>query len=718
MCMYLSPHRLRVSSTGVCVRRALLLSCVVALCLLLSMTAVTGATQTDSAGFDAQNQMGVEDGSGDGSLQTLDEEEQTGEVTGTVSTQGGEELAEAELRLVNTSSDTVEQTTMSDSNGDYIFSSVEPGSYSIEAEFEGGEASVEVIVEEGETHDRDVELRPQEDYFTVSVEGTNSPVTEGEDVRIDVTVTNAGEDSGSQAVIAEAPELGDDADPVSLDGGSSETVSLSLPTEIGDAGEYTAEVRTNDDTEEVEFEVEARQRGIDVSILNTNSPVTEGEELTVEARVSNPGEASGSGTVTAEVVGGDLESDTQRFSLAGGAEETKSFEIQTESGDAGEYTVTVAVGTHEGDSTTVIVEEDTGGNGDGGNEEAEVPEVEVTEEADEFVRFTLTEDSDLDEAYLVFDDDWESARVIAGLDEGASVTVRTESAAERLLESEEILIPAGVSVGFDGLSLESREATNVDGVTCLYNHDGYTFRGTTVPANVDLPCHAPILRGAPEVDEGTGTPISLREGEYVLVGVIDGDETVLQSYTVESVNETDTSETDGTDADSGDGETETGGGNEAEDDDGSGDDVGEMLPFTIREIGIYLGMGAAALLGLAVLAAVSIFAVRRLRERDWGGDASDEEGGKQHVVLDMDSENDVYVSWSRMIERAGINDFRTKTPSEIAEEAKEAGLNPEAVDELTDVFEEVRYGEGEPTREQKERAKRAFERIEGNNRTE
>ena len=711
MSMYLSSSRLRANSADTYVYRTLLLSCVVvALCLLLSTTAVTGTAQADSVGFDAQNQMGVEDG-GDEGLQTLDEEEQTGEITGTVSTQGGEELADAELRLVNTSSDTVEQTTTSDSNGDYVFSSVEAGSYSIEAEFEGGEASVEVIVEEGETHDRDVELRPQEDYFTVSVESTNSPVTEGEDVRVDVTVTNAGEDSGSQAVFLEVPELGDNAEPVSIDGGSSETVSLGLPTELGDAGEYTAEVRTNDDTEEVEFEVEARQPGIDVSILDTNSPVTEGETLTVEARVSNPGEESGRGTVTAEVAGSSLESDTQRFSLAGGAEAAKRFSIPTESGDAGEYTVTVAVGTHDGDSATVTVEEDTGRDEEDESEEAEVPEVEVTEETDEFIRFTLMEDSDLDEAYLVFDDDWESARVIAGLNEGASVTVRTESAAESLLESEEILIPDGVSVGLDGLSLESREATDVDEVTCLYDHDGYTFQGTTVPADVDIPCHAPVLRDAPEVDEGTGTPISLKEGEYVLVGVIDGDETVLESYTVESVNETEESGTDGTNADSGDGETGTDDGSDTEETDGSGENGGTTLPFDIREVGIYLAMGAAALLGFVFLVAASIFAVRRLRKIDWGSQ-SDGESEKPRVVLDTDSENDVYVSWSRMIERAGIDDIRTKTPSEIADEAKEAGLNPEAVDELTDVFEEVRYGEGEPTREQKERAKRAFERIE------
>ena len=644
--------------------------------------------------------MGTEDGSANGGVQTFDED--TGEVTGTVSTEDGYVLADAELRLVNTSSDTVEQTTVSDSDGGYSFSSVEVGEYRVEAEFRGGEASAEVTVEEGETRTRDVELRPEQDYFTVSVEETNSPVTAGEDIRIDTTVTNRGQESGSQAVILEIPGIGEDAEPVSLDGDSSAMVSLGLPTDIDDTGEYTAEVSTDDDTEEVEFVVEGRETDMDVSILDTNSPVTEGETLTVEARLSNPSEVSGSGTVTAEVDG--LGSDTGRFSLAGGAEETKSFDIPTESGDAGEYTVTVSVG-DTAESAEVTVEED-GGTGVVG----EVPEVEVTEETDEFVRFTLMEEGDLEESYLVFDD-WESARVIAGLDEGASVTIRTESAAERLLESEEILVPDGASVGLDGLSLESREATEVSQVTCLYDHGGYTFRGTTVPADVDMPCHAPVLRNSPEVDEGTGTPISLKEGEYILVGVVDGDERTLESYTVESVDRTGTSETDETDTDSDDG-------SDTEGADESGGDEGATIPLDIRDVGIYIGIGAALLVGIVAFAALSVLAVRRLKQRDWGRTESDGENGGEHMVLDTDSENEVYRSWSGMIERAGVEGIRTKTPKEIAESAKEAGLDPGAVDELTDVFEEVRYRDSEPTAEQERRAKEAFERIKRSERTE
>ena len=504
--------------------RMLLMSCVV-VALLLSMMTVTAAADED-----------------------------TGEVTGTVSLDGGNVLEDADVRLVNESTGDTETTT-SDSNGSYSFASVEPGGYRIEAEFRGGEAIEDVTVEEGETQNRDLELTPEEAYFTVSVDGTNSPVTAGEDTRIDVTVTNRGQGSGSQAVRLEIPDVGEDAEPVNLNGDSSMTVSLGTPTDIGDVGDYTAEISTNDDTAEVGFVVDERWTEMDVSVSDTNSPVTEGDTLTVEASLSNPIDIPGSGTVTAEVDG--LDSDTGRFSLAEGEEATKNFEIPTEDGDAGDYTVTVSVG-DAADSTDVTVEED---------------------ETDE------NQDNE---------------------------------------------------TGTDGGS-----------------EDGGTEDGGE--------------------DSGSGT---------------------------DGTNESTTGET-GTDG--------TGG------DDG---DTGKPLGLSTTEILRYLGMGVAALVAVSVLVASSVLVVRKLKERDWGGTESDEENGEERTVLETEPENDVYASWNGMIERAGVESIRTKTPNEIAESAKEAGLDPGAVDELTDVFEEVRYRDAEPTAEQERRAREAFEHIKRRDGTE
>jgi hypothetical protein len=476
---------------------------------------------------------------------------QTGKINGTVSTGDGYALEGADVSLVNISTGMVEETTLSDPNGSYSFVSVEPGSYRVEAEFEGGEDSRDVFdLGEGETKSRDLEITPEEAYFTVSVDGTNSPVTAGENIQVEVTVTNAGGEPGSDAVTLEVLGIGKGKVAELLDdinGGSSVQRTLTVPTDLDDTGNYTAEVSTTDDTEEVGFIVE--QTDIGISITDTNSPITEGENLTVEAEVSNPDEISGNGTITAEV--GGLGSYTEEFTLTGEDQKAESFDIPTESGDAGNYTVTVSIGEGTNYSTNVSIEEvveenesETDGTGDG-----------VTDDGD-----SGTEDSN---------------------------------------------------------------------------------------------------------ESSTGDPDTGTDGS-------DGDGQDTQLF--------------------------------------QGFDTGETLR--------YLGMGVAAVVALVVLVASSVFVARKVKQKDWSRDEPDGENGQDRVVLDTDSENEVYRSWSGMIERAGVEDIRTKTPNEIAKSAKEAGLDSEAVDELTDVFEEVRYGDAEPTAKQERRAKEAFERIKRNDRVE
>lgn len=56
-------------------------------------------------------------------------------------------------------------------------------------------------------------------------------------------------------------------------------------------------------------------------------------------------------------------------------------------------------------------------------------------------------------------------------------------------------------------------------------------------------------------------------------------------------------------------------------------------------------------------------------------------------------ENEVERLWLRMLSAAGVAEQPAATPRERAETAVEAGLDGEAVRELTDLFEDVRYGE-------------------------
>jgi hypothetical protein len=119
----------------------------------------------------------------------------------------------------------------------------------------------------------------------------------------------------------------------------------------------------------------------------------------------------------------------------------------------------------------------------------------------------------------------------------------------------------------------------------------------------------------------------------------------------------------------------------------------------LREYMLYIA-GAAAVL---VVAGVGYVVYKR---RFAGGTA-----GPADIFYDVDTSNEVYQSWWEMVELTEAEDPMTKTPQEFAETAIEEGYDPDAVTELTRLFEEIHYGGEQVTREEERRAKEAIERI-------
>ncbi|MDZ7689486.1 MAG: PKD domain-containing protein [Halobacteriales archaeon] len=189
--------------------------------------------------------------------------------------------------------------------------------------------------------------------FGVNVTGTNSPVTEGDALEVMANVTNTGGESGTRTITLDVPGLGTDSTTVSLPGGASTTETLTLGTDSGDAGTYTATVESENDTDTTEVVVD-EPANFAVSLTATNSPVTEGETLTVDADIRNTGDAQGTQTVglNAETLGNDSTSVT----LTGGANTTVTLSVGTGAGDAGSYTATVS-SDNDTASTTVEVQE-------------------------------------------------------------------------------------------------------------------------------------------------------------------------------------------------------------------------------------------------------------------------------------------------------------------------------------------------------------------------
>jgi hypothetical protein len=82
------------------------------------------------------------------------------------------------------------------------------------------------------------------------------------------------------------------------------------------------------------------------------------------------------------------------------------------------------------------------------------------------------------------------------------------------------------------------------------------------------------------------------------------------------------------------------------------------------------------------------------------------------IEREADVDNEVYRAWREMTALLDVDRSGTSTPGEFAAAAVEAGLGREDVDELTRLFEDVRYGERRPSAERERRATAVLRRIE------
>lgn len=180
--------------------------------------------------------------------------------------------------------------------------------------------------------------------FDVDVTDAPDRVTEGDRVNVTVAVTNAGDEPGSGTVRL-ANLSGDvvDASEFDLDAGETGSTTLTWNTTEGDAGEGDLTVESGDDGETTALTVEpvTDPANVTVGIAGTNSPVTEGETLTVEATVENVGEEHTTQNVTLTDFEGAT-ADTVEVGLDPGDSTTRTLAWETGEGDAGNGSVRVA----------------------------------------------------------------------------------------------------------------------------------------------------------------------------------------------------------------------------------------------------------------------------------------------------------------------------------------------------------------------------------------
>lgn len=79
--------------------------------------------------------------------------------------------------------------------------------------------------------------------------------------------------------------------------------------------------------------------------------------------------------------------------------------------------------------------------------------------------------------------------------------------------------------------------------------------------------------------------------------------------------------------------------------------------------------------------------------------------------LEPDPQNEVASAWFEMVERLELGDRRNLTPRECAAAARRHGVDPDAAQTLTSLFEEVRYGGARVTEERRRRAEQTLDRV-------
>lgn len=141
--------------------------------------------------------------------------------------------------------------------------------------------------------------------------------------------------------------------------------------------------------------------------------------------------------------------------------------------------------------------------------------------------------------------------------------------------------------------------------------------------------------------------------------------------------------------------------------------------------GVSTGLPAVVLLILVALIGIGVVGMDRLLRRS-GPELPDRDGddaagaaalgraaGRAADRFDATSvENPIYRAWIEMTDPLDVGDPRTATPADFARAAIEAGLDPADVNELTEHFRVVRYGDAPVTPDRVEAARETLRRIE------
>lgn len=189
------------------------------------------------------------------------------------------------------------------------------------------------------------------DSFTVEIDSVAESVVVGENVTMAGTVTNTGDTTGTQAVSFVINGTREDSKNLTLAGGENTTVMFSYRTSGGDTPNIEPAIATANETATTTVDV-LTPASFGVELTAVDDAVVAGQNTTVEARVMNKGNTTGTQTVEF-AVNGERKNRTT-VTLGGGGSTTLTFTYATSETNTPEIGVSVA-SANETVTTTVEV---------------------------------------------------------------------------------------------------------------------------------------------------------------------------------------------------------------------------------------------------------------------------------------------------------------------------------------------------------------------------
>ncbi|MFP4608625.1 MAG: CARDB domain-containing protein [Candidatus Aenigmatarchaeota archaeon] len=216
---------------------------------------------------------------------------------------------------------------------------------------EEGDAGEHVVRVASEDQDSEVSVMVLEEaYFDVEIIDYDDIVVEGEEVVVNYTVTNTGDVEDTQTI--EFTVDGELTDSLQITLGPEETSEEQFTWQTQDPGEYDLEISSYDDLDEVTVTV--LEEGVfDVTILDHDERVVEGDEVSVQYRITNTKTEEDTQTIEFSV-NGTVE-DSVEVTLEPGEEYEDQFTWQ--SVDPGEFELKVASEDDDDIETVTVLEE-------------------------------------------------------------------------------------------------------------------------------------------------------------------------------------------------------------------------------------------------------------------------------------------------------------------------------------------------------------------------